>query len=426
MPASPDTPRPDPRSDPRSDPRYDRLRRTASLGDGAHELWCTRTVLVVGAGALGSVLAPEITRSGASLVLCDPELGALENLGTQRVEVGRPKAEAVADLCNAQRPGSARALVADVLDLGVGTLRGLDALVDATDDPRLARPLTELSNGLRIPLVRVAVDGSGEREFGRVLVSHGGGGHACQLCSWSTADLFRGAERTPCPGRSLDGARPSTLAGGALALAVCGLGLLQLQRLLGGRQREAAVDHELLLDLDHAQLHALQLDRSRDCLSGHDAWTLWDCARTVHEMSVGELFERAAGEMGVPSGDDSLTLQAWGQPLCLLAQCEACDRHVPSVGTVRAAGPRCDTCGQTMVRRRDHRWPRFSRRQAQRVGILDRSLASLGLHPDGALVIAARPGRPPLHLALAAADSTALPTAFPTGPAPSHHVGVAP
>ena len=70
---------------------------------------------------------------------------------------------------------------------GMSATECADYFVDCTDDPALAHPLALLSNGLSLPLVRLAVDGSGQRELGRVSVSHGGGGHACQLCSYPPA-----------------------------------------------------------------------------------------------------------------------------------------------------------------------------------------------------------------------------------------------
>ena len=63
--------------------------------------------------------------------------------------------------------------------------------------------MTLLSNGLGVPLVRVAVDGTGTQELGRVLVSHGGAGRACQICNSAESDL-RGRGRTPCLAGQVD------------------------------------------------------------------------------------------------------------------------------------------------------------------------------------------------------------------------------
>ena len=120
-------------------------------------------------------------RSGAKVHVYDFDSGETANLGTQAVAVGEPKAESVARVCNEISPGCATAQVSDVRHVGAGEFEQFQLIVDCSDDPSLALPLTELSNGWGVPLLRLAVDGSGRLELGRVTASHGGGGHACLL-----------------------------------------------------------------------------------------------------------------------------------------------------------------------------------------------------------------------------------------------------
>ena len=201
--------------------RYDRLRRTRLLSGTAMERWQASRVAVIGAGNIGSRFAPEIVRSGASVVVIDPEIGCVENLGTQAVISGLPKAQAVQQACDEILPGRAQAWLADVRHVGPGQLAAMDLLVDATDDPDLTWPLTMLSNGLDRPLMRLAVDGSGEREMGRVAVSHGGGDHACAACSYAVDDISGPRRRQPCLGdAALE--RPDTVASGAIGMAIAG------------------------------------------------------------------------------------------------------------------------------------------------------------------------------------------------------------
>ena len=102
------------------DGRFDRLRATATFADAAHEHWMQATLAVVGVGVLGSLFAREASRSGTHIDLYDFDIGEAHNKGNQPVEVGEPKAEASARLCNSNAPGSARAHVADIRQVGAG------------------------------------------------------------------------------------------------------------------------------------------------------------------------------------------------------------------------------------------------------------------------------------------------------------------
>jgi hypothetical protein len=375
--------------------RFSRLRLTATLLGDAHERWMRSRLGIVGCGNLGSRIALEAVRSGASICAIDPDVGSEENLGTQIVEAGSSKAESIARACEALAPGKAVALPLDVRHVGIGTLRELDLILDATDDPDLAGPLTMISNGLGIPLLRVALDGTGETESGRVLASHGGGGHACQLCSYSPLDLAEGFARTPCPGGAAAGP-PPTLAGGAIGMAVAGLGLISAQRLLGGNGADLVLDREVLIDLGGREIHVFGLGRSERCLSGHETWAPLPLRRSAAETTLDDLFEAARRELG--SSTDP-TIEPFLHPICLAAAC-ACGEGVAAVGTPWAAAPACRRCGGAMRWIEDIRWPRLRREQAAALGILDVSLTRLGLPSDGALVSAFAEGRPRVRFLL--------------------------
>ena len=98
--------------------RFDRLRATTTFAGAAHERWMQATVAVIGVGVLGSLFAREASRSGTHTDLYDFDIGEDHNHGNQPVEVGVPKAEAVALICNTITPGSARAHVADIRHVG--------------------------------------------------------------------------------------------------------------------------------------------------------------------------------------------------------------------------------------------------------------------------------------------------------------------
>ncbi len=384
-----------------NDLRYDRLRRTRTFRDGGHEAWTRARIGVIGAGVLGGPLAVAIARSGARVVVFDPQDGAPENLGTQLVAAGEPKAETVAAACNAMREGSAEAVISDIRHAGAGLLRGLSVLCDCTDDATLAFFLTEISNGLDVPLLRLAVDGSGENEMGRVRCSAGGAGHACQLCGYDAADLARSFPRTPCPGAPAD-LPPPTLAGGALSMTITGVALLQTQRLVTGNDADLVLDREIRIDWSRFEVQALALERSAKCLSGHRRWRLVDVAARAEECTLDDLFALCRDLLG---DADATTLEPHGHALCVEARCP-CGASVRRAGTIFAAPPPCPRCNTPLFWRRDGALVRLTQREAAALGVAATPLLDLGLPRHGAVLKARAPRRAPVHLVLPAARRT--------------------
>ena len=367
------------------DDRFDRLRRTSVLRGEAFDRWSKSSLLIVGAGTLGRV-APEAARAGAAVKIVDPDVTQIENLGTQPGRVGVPKALSMAQRCNAILPGSAEPLMTDVRHVGVGVFAAADLIVDTTDDPSLAVFLTEVSNGTSVPLMRVAVDGSGRREFGRVLISHGGGGHACQMCPWDIGDLLKAGPRTPCP-HGGNGGPPPTLTTNATALTLAGIGLLLGMRLLAD-QAEAVLDREVLVDLDNLQLLPQRLVRSTGCISGHQKWGLDHLDRPADQVTLAELFGHVERELGSVG-----EIEAFNHPLWTAARCDSCRTSRPAVGSAWVSPPSCPKCGS--ARRwqlgSDHR--RFSFAEAAALEILETPVAALGVPESGAMLIGRAGGK---------------------------------
>jgi hypothetical protein len=382
--------------------RLDRLRATTTLSGEALERWTAATLAVVGVGAVGGQFAREAVRSGARCDLFDFDVGSPHNLGNQDVRVGEPKAESVARLCNAIAPGSARARVIDVRHVGPGSFEDVAVIVDCSDDPALALPLTELSNGWGVPLLRLAVDGTGRHEQGRVLVSDGGRGGACQLCASSWTDVFDPGARAPCTARFAD--RPATNAGSALAMAVAGIGLLCAQRLVGLCGVDRIRDAELIVDLDGLRILPMRLRRSETCLSGHRRWSPVRLHRTAAETTVAELValaEEALAGGASPAGAERLEpvgVSVHGHPLLPLVACSACGHGEVHPGTHWSLPPACRRCGGEMSRRRDVVLTEILGSQLEPLNIADVSCDALGLPTRGALVVARAPDHPPVQL----------------------------
>jgi len=393
--------------------RLARLAATSALRGAGLARWQGASISLFGAGHLGGLLGPALARSGlGALTIVDFALGREENLGTQAVRPGEPKARTLAAACAAVAvPGASsgasagpyegtrvRALELDARRVSVRELARQTLWIDATDDAGLALPLTRLSNGLGVPLVRVAVDGSGERELGRVLVSHGGAGHACQVCPHEPARVA--SRRSPCP-NGLPARAAPTIAGNGLGLAVAGLGLLQAQRVVTENDAERALGREVLVDLDGLALVPLELSRSDACLAGHGSFELVE-PRGVAAATLGGLFETARAALG---SDAVLAPHAHELRLA------ACDcgrlgaRFAPPGAPVEvegelegAAGGLPCVCGARAA------WsavpPRagLAEAEARALELLERSPAELGLFP-GALVRAAS-GASAVHLLL--------------------------
>ena len=369
------------------DVRFARLRATLTFAGSAHDRWCASTLAVVGAGAVGGPFAREAARSGARLRIYDLDVGEAGNQGNQQVVVGEPKAASVAGNCNSIAAECAEAYVTDIRSIGPGAFEDVALIVDCTDDPALAPALTGLSNGWAVPMIRLAVDGTGRQELARMLVSHGGAGHACQLCGESAKAVDKHWARTPCGG--VDTPTLPTNAGSALAMTVAGFGLLWAQRLIGGGAEDEVLDREVYIDLETPRFLPMQLTRSDPCLSGHRRFDPVRTGLRASEATLGDLF--ALGSQA--NGGRPVTLEIPGQPILLGATC-TCGRSTILPGTRWAPVPDCERCGKPTERVANPSIDRLNEEQARVLGILDAPAEQLGLARRGALLFVRAGGRP--------------------------------
>jgi hypothetical protein len=374
--------------------RYARLRQAATFRNGGFARWSASKVGLFGGGALGAPIATGIVKSGASVGVFDFDLGTTENQGTQLVEPGVPKVETVVAACDAIEPGRAHGYCCDVRHAGVGVLDTFDLLIDATDDPNLALPLTEISNGLGKVLLRCALDGSGQSEMGRVLCSSAATGHACQICHYSLEDLRAGLPRTACPDGAPAPRRP-TIASNATAMMVAGFTLLSAERVATGNDAELVLGRESIIDLSNLQILPMELRRSEACLSGHCRWELIRLPATPSIVTLADLFQIAAGQLAA----SEVALEGYLHPLYVRAECP-CGDVAGAVGTEWSAPPRCRHCHAPMAWRRAIRHSEITRETAAELGILKTSLTGLGFPEKGAMFVARCPEKRPLRYIL--------------------------
>lgn len=391
-----------------SDP-FQRVKQTAAFRNGAHARWAAATLAIAGAGTLGGRVAVEAVRSGVGRVcIWDFDRGQVENQGNQLARPGLLKVESIVADCDRVRPGVAVGFPCDIRHAGIRQWHECAVMLDCTDAPGLAWALTETSNGTGTPLLRAAVDGSGQLELGRVLCSSSATGHACQLCSYNLEDLQPPFRRQPCR-EELREQRP-TLAGGPIASATSGLALLQAQRLVTGNDDDLVLDREILIDLSHFQLLAIQLRRCDRCLSGHQQWQTIDIDRAAGETTLGHLFQVAAGSLPATA----VTLAVYQHPLNTQAFC-SCGCVQIAVGTDWALPPACPRCERPMTWLREMQLDRLDHHTAAELGVLDTPLDRLGVPEDGAMCLARIPGHS-LRRFLLRGRQTAAPPEAPTKP----------
>jgi hypothetical protein len=277
--------------------------------------------------------------------------------------------------------------------VGIGVLRRCDVLVDCTDDPRLAFGLTETANGLGSPLLRVAVDGSGLRELGRVLTSDPRNGGACQMCSRLFDDLKKTPAPTSCLG-ALVADRPPTLAGGGIASAITGMALLQLQKMITGNDLEQVRNREVILDLSNLQLMSMRLPRSESCISGHQEWQILEVP-SAKIRTLGDVFAEIEAQLETRE----FTIEPYNHPLCIETTCD-CGSRSSGLGTIWASPPSCGQCGAAMAWCTATQQTILSRETMTEFCAQDRTFVELGFPAEGAVFIARSDTKPTRHFVL--------------------------
>jgi hypothetical protein len=378
-----------------------RLALTRTFRDGRLNAWRNAQLFVIGAGNLGQRVALEAVLSGTRVTSYDPGTFGPENSETQWGTPGQPKVEHLACHAAAFAPGRLHPMPCDILHAGIGRLRQASLLIDCTDDPNLAVPLTRISNGLGIPLLRGALAGDGQLELGRVACSHGGGEHACQMCNYSLEDLSRPTRRQPCAGNATP-TQPPTLAGGAIGMTIAGVVLLQAQRLITGNDLDQVLDREWIVDLTHGQILPLRRTRSSQCLSGHVRWSLIPLDRNATDTCLEDLFVEAARRWETDDTSD-ITLEPYGHPLCRDWTC-VCGEYRKACGSRWQPDIACSRCGQPLTPQLATAYDWLTEAMARELDIAARPLAQLGIPRDGAMFVARAPKKKPLRFLLSMED----------------------
>lgn len=375
----------------------ERLAQTRTFRDDGWKRWRGAELYVIGCGLLGQRVGFEAALAEAHVVCFDFDFFAAENAQTQWGQLGVAKVDHLVRRAEPYAPGRVLGVRRDIRNVGIGRLARAAVLVDCTDDPSLAVPLTRISNGLGTPLLRGALAGDGQQELGRVACSHGVQ-HSCQLCNHSVDDLLRPTRRQPCAGEPVPQREP-TRAGGAIGMAIAGLLLLQAQRLVTGNDLDLVLDREWIVDLTHGQLLPLRRQRSQECLSGHVRWTMTPIDLRASHASLVDVFSEAARRFDLKDSAE-VTLEFYGHPLCREFVC-SCGEFQRVAGTPWLPAVHCRRCGAAMTPQLATALDWLTEANVRELGIRDCPLAQLGMPDDGAMVIARAPNRKPIRLLLA-------------------------
>lgn len=269
----------------------------AALPDADAERLRSATVVLCGAGNIGSHLAPLLARAGVShLLIVDRDMVEEKNLRNQAYrpeDVGRPKADVLAERTRGQYPGVAvEARTANLEELPLG-LFAAGVVLGALDSRRARQALvSDIAWPLGVPVVD---GGVGEGLLGRVQVFVPGPASACLECGWGRDDYRRLAEEYPCTGTETNG--PSTVAPAFSGAVVAGLMAAEAVRILSGQA--PAESQEIAFDLMHRRFLVSRLRRAPRCRFDHGVVPEGlRLARPFAAAAVGDLLETVARRFG--------------------------------------------------------------------------------------------------------------------------------
>jgi molybdopterin/thiamine biosynthesis adenylyltransferase len=228
----------------------------------------TFTVLLAGAGNIGSHLAPLLARAGiGTLHIVDRDIVETKNLIQQDYEphdIGRSKAEALEERLKRQFPSlRVKAFFMDLEEVPLGAFR-VDLLLGALDSRRARQVLvSERGWPLGVPVIDGAV---GEGLLGRVQTFMPGAEAACLECGWSEADYRLLAAEYPClPGAFAHA--PGTVSPACVGAVVAGLMAARCLCLIDGTF--SSDSREIACDLRHNRFLESRLRRGTKCRFDH-------------------------------------------------------------------------------------------------------------------------------------------------------------
>jgi molybdopterin/thiamine biosynthesis adenylyltransferase len=302
----------------------------------------SRHVVLVGAGNIGSHLAPHLARMTdvGRVTLIDRGAYRPADLHTQdvtRAEVGRAKAEVQARRLRRVAPRLAiEAIVSAVEHVPLGRLRA-DVIVAALDSRVARMAVNDAAWRLGVPWIDTGVAGDGW--LARVNVYVPAEDAPCMECGWDDRDYAAVEVVHPCAG---DHEPPPTGAPAPLGALAAALAALELAKLLAGDRAHAAIGRQVTVDARHHRLVVTRFLRRSECRrADHAPWSTAPLGGP-RAVTLAGLAARGAVKASIALEGRSFRRRA------VCASCggvrESLAVHDPS----RAPG-RCRRCGGTLA-----------------------------------------------------------------------------
>ncbi|MFN8644452.1 MAG: ThiF family adenylyltransferase [Candidatus Binatia bacterium] len=311
-----------------------------------------RSVVVVGAGNIGSHLVPLLARRPevGHLTIVDRDHYDRSNLSGQdigRRDVGRAKAAVQARRARRANPRLAvTPLVEPVENVPLGALRA-DAVVACVDTRAARRHLAQAAWRLGVPLVDGGVLADGL--LARVDVFSPAPDAACLECSWSDADYAALEQEYPC-----DAGRESTPAPtgapASLGALTAALQAIECEKLLSGRAAEALIGRQVVIDARAHRHFVTARRRNPACRFDHRTPRIERLDRSPDELTMAQVLALAPVVRGVHG---ELTLSVEGKSFLTEVRCPRCGVAVSTyfrlAGRLEPADAICDRCGRARV-----------------------------------------------------------------------------
>ncbi len=360
-------------------------------------------VMIVGAGNIGSFLAPLVARIAtvAVITVVDPDRFEPHNLTGQsirRADIGRAKA-----LVQKRRIAEidprieVRAVVRRFEDFPIGADLP-DVILTALDGraPRMAVNQAAWHLG-GIPVIDTGVNPDGS--LVRLSTQLPSPDAACLECTWSDQDYAELEQRYACDGEVL--AAAPTGAPAALGGLAASLQALECERLLEGAP---LAPREVMISAEWDRHFVTPLRRNPDCRFDHQRFDLEVFDRSPGDLQFGEVLE-------IAGGSSEARFRVEGNLFVHTVRCASCGVFRKTLrlrNRLRPRELRCGACGGSMSFGGFDCTEWLDRHTLH--PLRRRSLRSAGLAPGDVLTIAAAGSELHRHFVLAGATTRAADT----------------
>ena len=295
-------------------------------------------VLIVGAGAIGSVTAPLVARMPVvtAITVVDGDIYSEANLEAQAVgpeDVGMPKAVACAIRLRAIRPAlRVDAIEKRIEEIPLGVLRDVDVILGCVDSRESRRVLSHLAVRLGVPFIDAGV--MGDLRLARVSVFDPRRKTACMECAWSQRDYAMLEQTFACGGSN---AAPASRSPAFLASIAASMQVAELERLCTGAIPDGEAARELLLEARGGRLLNSTLRRNPECRFDHETWPIRDAESVPLDLSLAEFFQQTRAD----------TLRVDGNSFATRFGCRCGEMEALRIFTrLNGNAPACPRCGE--------------------------------------------------------------------------------